>query len=153
MPPAAILGLRYESSVCSGKEGISVINELKRRPTDGLDYFTRILAFTPILWICLGIFNVGAFFISTGVWPGHVNYLNPVKFPGFLRPAFDALQLMFATSFIYLPAIFILMVLNFVISRKDWRHFLFFWAPLFIVSCLLAFYFAVFFFRNFEFYT
>jgi hypothetical protein len=130
-----------------------MLKELKRRPTDGLDYITRILAFTPLLWICLGIYIGAAFFISTGVWPDHVTSLNPVKFPAHLRPAFHAFQLMFVTSFMYLPAIFILIGLNFIVALKNWRLFLFFWAPMFIISCVLAFYFAVFFFGIFESYT
>jgi hypothetical protein len=118
-----------------------------------MNYLIKVLAFTPLIWICLGVYTAGGFYLSTGVWPANVNYSNQVRFPEHFRMAFDAFQIMFVTSFLYLPAIFILMAFNVIVVRKRWREFLFFWGPFFMLSTLLAFFFATFFYRVFEFYT
>lgn len=118
-----------------------MFKELRLQPT--LDCVTRILALTPLLWICLGIYIAATFFISTGVWPDAENSMNPVKLPSHLQLPLAVFQIMFIFSFLYIPAIFVLLGVNFGVVLKKWRLFAFVWAPMFIVSCLLALFFAV----------
>jgi hypothetical protein len=115
-----------------------------------LDTTSRFLVFVPLMWILLGLSIRLIFFISTGRWPEGANYFNPVEFPEFLRPALDLLILMAVYSFLFLPAILVLMTINHLALRRDTRRFLTIWLPLYSGSIIIAFLMLRFFGKSFE---
>lgn len=117
-----------------------------------LDLASKSLVFIPLLWILLGLAIKVLFYTSTGRWPESVNYFNPIEFPEFLRPAFTLLILMAIYSFLYLPAILLLLIFNCLVVRKESRKFFTIWLPFFGGTALAAFFLLRFFGKSFEYF-